>query len=132
LPDHGIYALIFFAFIASLARSFSGFGVALICIPLGGAIVGPKLMSPVLLVIDGLATLGMIPPAWQNANRREVFTMAVGAVLGVRAGTAVLALMDPLILRWLITIIAACLLAFLVSAWRYNGEPRPPLCAGTG
>jgi uncharacterized membrane protein YfcA len=58
--------------------------------------------------------------------------MAVGAVLGVPAGTAVLALMDPLILRWLITIIAACLLAFLVSAWRYNGEPRPPLCAGTG
>jgi uncharacterized membrane protein YfcA len=132
LPDHGIYALIFFAFIAGLARGFSGFGAALIFIPLGGAIVGPKLISPVLLVIDGLATLGMIPQAWQNANRREVFTMAVGAVLGVPAGTAVLALMDPLILRWLITIIAACLLALLVSGWRYHGEPRPPLSAGVG
>jgi uncharacterized membrane protein YfcA len=63
LPDHGLYALIAIAFIAGLARGFSGFGAALIFIPLGGAIIGPKLISPVLLVIDGLATLGMIPPA---------------------------------------------------------------------
>ncbi|RWX25430.1 sulfite exporter TauE/SafE family protein, partial [Rhizobium leguminosarum] len=68
LPDHGIYALMAFAFIAGLARGFSGFGAALILIPLGGAIVGPKLISPILLVIDGIATLGMIPPAWRGAN----------------------------------------------------------------
>jgi len=132
LPDQGIYALIFFALIAGLARGFSGFGAALIFIPLGGAIVGPKLISPVLLVIDGLATLGMIPAAWQNANRREVFIMAIGTAFGVPAGTAVLALMDPLILRWLITVIAACLLALLVSGWRYHGKPRAPLSAGVG
>ncbi|MGO7594130.1 sulfite exporter TauE/SafE family protein, partial [Rhizobium leguminosarum] len=53
LPDHGIYALMAFALIAGLARGFSGLGDALIFIPLGGAIVGPKLISPILLVIDG-------------------------------------------------------------------------------
>ncbi|HWT60756.1 MAG TPA: sulfite exporter TauE/SafE family protein, partial [Rhizobium sp.] len=87
LPDHGIYALMAFAFIAGLARGFSGFGAALIFIPLAGAIVGPKLVSPILLVIDGIATLGMIPPAWRRANRPEVFVMATGAALGVPAGT---------------------------------------------
>jgi uncharacterized membrane protein YfcA len=120
------------AFVAGLARGFSGFGAALIFIPLGGAIIGPKLISPVLLVIDGLATLGMIPAAWRSANRREVFTMAVGAALGVPAGTAVLAFMDPLLLRWVITIIATCLLALLVSGWRFHGEPRPDLTAAVG
>jgi uncharacterized membrane protein YfcA len=132
LPDHGLYALIAIAFIAGLARGFSGFGAALIFIPLGGAIIGPKLISPVLLVIDGLATLGMIPPAWRNANRREVFTMAIGAALGVPAGTAVLAMADPLILRWAITIIAACLLVLLVSGWRFHGETRTLLTAAVG
>ncbi|WP_431322013.1 sulfite exporter TauE/SafE family protein [Rhizobium sp. YTU87027] len=132
LPDHGIPSLVVIAFIAGLARGFSGFGAALIFIPLGGAIIGPKLISPVLLVIDGLATLGMIPPAWRNANRREVFTMAAGALLGIPAGTAVLALMDPLALRWAITAIAICLLALLVSGWRYHGEPRMPLTSLTG
>ncbi|WP_454848980.1 sulfite exporter TauE/SafE family protein [Rhizobium binxianense] len=132
LPDHGIAALMAFAFIAGLARGFSGFGAALIFIPLGGAVVGPKLISPVLLVIDGLATLGMIPAAWRGANRREVFIMAAGAALGVPAGTAALALMDPLILRWIITVVALALLALLVSGWRYHGEPSPSLSSGVG
>lgn len=132
LPDHGVLSLIVIAFIAGLARGFSGFGAALIFIPLGGAIIGPKLISPALLVIDGLATLGMIPPAWRNANRREVFTMAAGAILGVPAGTAALALTDPMTLRWAITVIAICLLGLLVSGWRYHGEPRAPLTSMTG
>ncbi|MBB3399505.1 sulfite exporter TauE/SafE family protein [Rhizobium sp. BK060] len=132
LPDHGILSLVVIAFIAGLARGFSGFGAALIFIPLGGAIIGPKLISPVLLVIDGLATLGMIPPAWRSASRREVFTMAAGAVLGVPAGTAALAWVDPLTLRWAITAIAICLLALLVSGWRYHGEPRTSLTSITG
>jgi uncharacterized protein len=132
LPDHGILMLVAIAFIAGLARGFSGFGAALIFIPLGGAIIGPRLISPVLLVIDGLATLGMIPPAWRSANRREVVTMAAGALLGVPVGTAALALMDPLVLRWAITAIAVCLLALLVSGWRYHGEPLMSLTSLTG
>jgi uncharacterized membrane protein YfcA len=132
LPDHGVYALVAAAFVAGVARGFSGFGAALIFIPLGGAIVGPKLISPVLLVVDGFATLGMIPPAWRGANRREVFIMVIGAALGVPMGTAVLALMDQVTLRWIITVVAACLLALLVSGWRYHGEPRPTLGAGVG
>jgi uncharacterized membrane protein YfcA len=132
MPDHGLYSLIGIALVAGLARGFSGFGAALIFIPLGGAIIGPKLISPVLLVIDGLATLGMIPPAWKRANRREVFTMAAGALLGVPAGTAVLTLMDPLLLRWSITVVALLLLGLLMSGWRYHGQPHSFLSAAVG
>ncbi|PDT30165.1 hypothetical protein CO660_08825 [Rhizobium sp. L9] len=132
LPGHGIYALVAVALIAGLARGFSGFGAALIFVPLGGAIVGPKLVSPILLVIDGTATLGMIPPAWRDANRSEVFVMAAGAALGVPAGTALLALLDPTLLRWSITIIAISLLALLLSGWRYQGAPSAPLSSGVG
>ncbi|MBZ5760052.1 MULTISPECIES: sulfite exporter TauE/SafE family protein [Rhizobium] len=132
LPAHGLVALVAIALVAGLARGFSGFGAALILIPLGGALIGPRLISPVLLVVDGLATLGMVRPAFHLANRREVVTMAVGAIIGVPLGTAILALMDPLLLRWLITAIAACLLTLLVSGWRYHGEPTRPLTAAVG
>lgn len=132
LPEHGLAVLITVALIAGVARGFSGFGAALILIPLGGAIIGPRLISPVLLIVDGLATLGMVRPAFHLANRREVVTMAVGAVIGVPLGTAVLTLMDPLLLRWLITAIAACLLTLLVSGWRYHGEPTRPLTVTVG
>ncbi len=132
LPDQGLYLLAACTFIAGMARGFSGFGAALILIPIGGSIVGPKIISPVLLVIDTLAAAGMLPAAFRGANRREVFTMASGALIGVPLGTAALALADPLILRWAITVVSACLLALLVSGWRYHGQPSAPLTAGVG
>lgn len=85
-----------------------------------------------LLIVDGLATLGMVRPAFRMANRREVLTMAIGAAIGVPVGTAALALMDPLLLRWLITATAAGLLALLISGWRYHGEPSRPMTAVVG
>lgn len=132
LPEHGLYVLLACTFIAGLARGFSGFGAALILIPIGGSILGPKIISPVLLVIDTIAAAGMLPAAWRAANRREVFTMASGALIGVPLGTAALALADPLILRWAITVVSVVLLALLISGWRYHGQPRAPLTAGVG
>ncbi|MBB4281375.1 putative membrane protein YfcA [Agrobacterium tumefaciens] len=115
------------AFLAGLARGFSGFGAALIFIPLASAIVGPRVASAVLLVVDGVLTLGMIPPAFRMADRREVFIMAAGAFVGIPVGTLLLSKGDPLTLRWLISGVVVVLLLFLVSGWRYSGRPKTPL-----
>ncbi|WP_187772103.1 sulfite exporter TauE/SafE family protein [Agrobacterium sp. B1(2019)] len=120
------------AFLAGLARGFSGFGAALIFVPLASAIVGPRIASTVLLVVDGVLTLGMIPPAFRMADRREVFTMAAGAFVGVPVGTMLLSKGDPLTLRWLISGVVVVLLVFLVSGWRYSGRPKTPLTLFTG
>ena len=85
---------------ASLARGFSGFGAALIFVPLVSALLGPQVAAPLLLVTDGLMAAGMIPGAVRAADRRGVLTMAMGAVVGVPAGTWALASLDPQVLRW--------------------------------
>lgn len=128
-PDYAgtLILLLVITFAASLARGFSGFGAALIFIPLASALVGPKTAVPLLLVTDGLMAAGMIPNAVRRADRREVFTMALGAVVGVPAGTWLLTSLDPLVLRWCIVALAAAMLALLLSGWRYRGRPRPPL-----
>lgn len=120
------------AAIAGTARGFSGFGGALIFVPLASTAVGPKLASALLLVIDGLLTIGMLPNGWRNANRREVFTMAAGALVGVPLGTALLALAPTLVVRWTICGIVFLLLAFLISGRRYHGTPRTALTVGVG
>lgn len=120
------------ALVAGLARGFSGFGGALIFVPLASAIVGPKLASALLLVIDGLMTLGMLPNGWRLANRREVFTVVSGALLGVPAGTALLALAPSLTVRWIICAIVLLLLVFLISGKRYQGSPKTHLGIGVG
>ncbi|CDN52957.1 Protein containing DUF81 [Neorhizobium galegae bv. officinalis bv. officinalis str. HAMBI 1141] len=135
VPGHGAAQLVFLflsALIAGLARGFSGFGGALIFVPLAGAAVGPKSAPALLLVIDGVTTLGMLPDGWRRANRREVGTMLIGTLVGVPAGTTLLALIDPTALRWLISVVVLCLLIFLISGWRYHGKPKTPLTIGVG
>jgi uncharacterized membrane protein YfcA len=120
------------AAVAGLARGFSGFGGALIFVPLASSIIGPKLASPLLLVVDGVMALGMLPNGWRLANRREVFTVACGALLGVPAGTALLALAPSLTVRWVICAIVLLLLVFLISGKRYRGSPKSHLSIGVG
>lgn len=117
---------------ASLARGFSGFGAALIFIPLASALLGPKAAVPLLLVTDGVMAAGMIPGAIRKADHREVLTMAIGALVGVPAGTWLLTSLDPLTLRWGIVALAGGMLALLLSGWRYKGRPKPPLTVLVG
>ncbi|WP_117190735.1 sulfite exporter TauE/SafE family protein [Rhizobium terrae] len=135
LPGHSpaeLTFVFFAALIAGLARGFSGFGGALIFVPLAGASVGPKIAPALLLVIDGLMTLGMLPDGWRRANRREVGTMLIGTLVGVPTGTALLAVLPPVTLRWLVSGVVLCLLVFLISGWRYHGRPKAPLTIGVG
>jgi uncharacterized protein len=112
---------------ASLARGFSGFGAALIFVPLASALLGPQVAVPLLLVTDGIMTAGMIPAALRAADRRDVLTMSLGALVGVPAGTWLLTSLDPVTLRWAIAALAAVMLVVLVSGWRYRNRPTAPL-----
>ena len=118
------WPVVLIALIAGLARGFSGFGAALIFVPLAGALLTPKVSAPVLLVVDNVMALGLLPGAWRRAQRPGVFLTVSGALVGAPLGTYLLAHLSSLTLRWVIAILALSVLAFLMSGWRYAGEPR--------
>ena len=135
LPDlsaGGIAVLVLTALAAGCARGFSGFGGALIFVPVASSVVGPKLAVPLLLFVDLVLTPGLIPKAWRNADRPNVGLMATGAVLGIPLGTYLLTHVDGIIIRWAIVAIVVVLLALLVSGWRYHGRPHGMLTAAVG
>ncbi|NJS40062.1 MAG: sulfite exporter TauE/SafE family protein [Rhodobacteraceae bacterium] len=112
---------------ASLARGFSGFGAALIFVPLVSALLGPQVAVPLLLVTDSVMTAAMIPAALRTADRSDVLTMALGALVGVPAGIWLLTSLDPVLLRWAIVGLAGVMLWVLLSGWRYRNRPTAPL-----
>src|SRR5262245_48605258 len=135
LTDYSTPALLFLAasaLTAGLARGFSGFGGALIFVPLASAVVGPRAAAPLLLIVDAVAAAGLIPNAWQRAGRREVATMAAGALFGVPLGAWLLKNADPLALRWGLAAAVTALLAVLIAGWRYRGRRTRPVTAGVG
>jgi len=120
------------AFASGTARGFSGFGSALIFMPLASSLAPPPLVAAVLLIIDIDAAAPLVPNAWRLANRKAVAIMALGALVGTPLGTYALIRLDPSTTRWIISVFVLALLALLVSGWRYRGKDHLPVAVGIG
>ena len=120
------------AALAGLARGFSGCGAALLFIPLGSALLGPRVAAPLLLVVDFVLAAPLIPSGWRQASRREVATLAAGTLAGAPLGAMILLRADPIALRWAMSGLALAMLALLLSGWRYRGQPSLPVSVGVG
>jgi uncharacterized membrane protein YfcA len=120
------------AFVSGTARGFSGFGAALIFMPLASSVASPRLVASVLLIIDSVATAPLLPAAWRRADRSATAVIVLGALVGVPIGTYVLGLLDPVTTRWIISAFVAALLLLLLSGWRYRGKDHVWLSVGIG
>jgi uncharacterized membrane protein YfcA len=120
------------ALLAGLARGFSGFGAALIFMPLATTVITPQLAAPVLLLIDLVLILPFLPPAWPQSDKRDVATIAAGTLIGLPFGTMLLARTEPTTIRWMIVALIVPTLALLASGWRYRNRPVPILTVGVG
>ena len=133
LPPSGVLAGIAVAALAGgLSRGFSGFGAALVFVPLASAVAGPRAAIPVLALLESVACLVFLPGAWRYAARREVTAMATGAILAVPIGSLILAHSDPVALRWGLTVLVLVAVAVLASGWRYRGPDSTALTLGVG
>jgi uncharacterized protein len=109
--------------LAGLVRGFSGFGSALVYVPLMSALYGPRIAAPSMAVIDVLAAVTFVSTVWRQAAWREVLPLAVSALVAAQFGSLILKYADPILLRWLITILVLAVVAVLASGWRYQGRP---------
>ena len=132
LSDTTAIAICAVAFVAGTARGFSGFGAALIFMPLASSLAAPRLVAALLLVIDFIAMMPLIPNAWRQADRRATAVMIAGALVGVPIGTYLLTRLDPVTTRWIISGFVFALLLLLLSGWRYRGKDHAALAIGVG
>ena len=130
--DPPMIAAIVATLVAGLVRGFSGFGGALIFVPLAAAAVGPPIAAACLLVMDLVLTLPMVWNAVRICRWNTLLPVAIGAVVTIPFGAAILAHADPLVLRWGLAVLVMALLALLVSGMRYSGEPRRLASLGVG
>lgn len=127
-----IAVLVITAFIAGLARGFSGFGSALIFMPLASAVIGAQVASPLLLIVEMIAAAALVPGAVRIANKREVGLMVTGSLVGVPLGTLFLIYADPLAVRWMIVGLIVPLLVLMMAGWRYPHKPTAPVTTLVG
>jgi uncharacterized membrane protein YfcA len=129
---HAAIAICAVAFVSGTARGFSGFGSALIFMPLASSIADPRLVAALLLIIDFIAAAPLLRGAWQKADRKATSIMVFGALIGVPIGTYFLSRLEPVTTRWIISAFVFALLLLLLSGWRYRGKDHAAISVGIG
>ena len=132
LSTFAAIAICAIAFVSGTARGFSGFGSALIFMPLASSIAGPRLVAALLLLIDLVAAAPLLPNAWKQADRKATSVMVMGALIGVPLGTYFLTRLEPVTTRWIISGFVSALLVLLLSGWRYRGREHASIAVGVG
>ena len=118
--------------VAGLVRGFSGFGSALIYIPLVAAVYSPRVAAVTLLLIDTVGAAPFTVRALTQCTWREVLPIYLAAAVAVPIGTMALLVVNPLVMRWSISVVVLLLLCVLMSGWRFHGRPNLPATVGIG
>jgi len=121
------------AFAAGAMRGYSGFGFALAAVPLLTVPWPPCLAIPVVLVQEIVLSLALLPRIWSSIDRRSVFKLILGALIGTPVGVGVLSSLRPDLIR---LGIGSLLLVFVWALWAPSRVQKPPstlraLLAGT-
>lgn len=120
------------AALAGLVRGFSGFGGAMMFMPVASLLYEPKLAAVWLFVADDVAALVMLPDAVRRCVWREVLPLALAAMAAVPFGVALLVIADPDAMRWTICILILLAVALMAAGWRHRGRLGFPATLGTG
>lgn len=120
------------AFVAGLVRGFAGFGTAMIFLPVAGQILSPFEALTVMVVMDVIGPLPNVPRALREGNPLDVMRLTGALIIGVPIGVSVLAMVDPDVFRYGVSIVALILLSMLIGGVRYTGTVSKPMIYSAG
>ena len=120
------------ALLAGLSRGFSGFGAAMIFVPIAAATLGPVVASPVLLIADIFASSRLIARSFRQCSWPDVRRVVVTGLIGVPLGAHVLTSSDPVTVRWAITALIGASLVAMLAGWRLPRAESWQVAGGVG
>ncbi len=132
LAFEGLPWVVLSAFVAGIVRGFSGFGTALIYLPVAAQFMPPLWTMITLAALDVIGPTPNLPKALRTAHKRDLGRMLAAMLLLMPVGLMVLSAVDPSVFRYAVSIIGLGMLAVLIGGLRYRGTVTPPMVYGIG
>lgn len=124
--------IVFAATLAGLVRGFSGFGSALIYLPIAGQFLSPVETLVTLVFMDSLSPLPILPRVMREADWPDLRRLLTALILFMPLGLWGLLSMSPDVFRWGVSGVSLILLTALVFGLRYQGRLSPGKVYGVG
>jgi hypothetical protein len=119
-------------FLGGAVRGATGFGGALVMVPLLAQAAAPATAVSLVLLIECVGYADMLRHAGRRIQWRAILPLTVAAILAVPLGVYLVThLAVPVMMR----IIAACVIGsalVLLTGWHYAGAPGWPATVGVG
>lgn len=113
-------------------RGFTGFGGALIIVPVLSVIFSPREAVPMHSILELPGLFQLIPIAILHAHRPTVVPMILTLLVALPVGVFLLVSIDQDIMRVVISVVVLMMVALVSTNWRYRASGRPfiPVAAG--
>ena len=128
----GIAILLAATLLGGLVRGFTGFGFAMVFMPLASVVLGPVAALGLIWFIDLPFALPIAARSAKTAEWREILPLLLTATLALPAGIWLLIWLDRETMRWVLALLVLTAVALMASGWRYHGRPTIPLSLGVG
>lgn len=136
MPTHAspaaIVPLIAGVFAGGLLQGFSGFGFALVAVPLISLFMPPAQVLPYVMVLQALLGLAGLPGAWARCHWRLLGWLSLGVVAGTPVGFWAIASMSPAMGRLAVGIAVAIAFVLLATGARISTRRRGLAATGAG
>jgi len=119
-------------FAAAFIRGFTGFGLAVVGVPLLSLFFAPAEIVPAIMILAILAGLQLIPKIWRSVDWKLLTPTVIGTAFGTPLGTWLLAGVSADVMRVLIGG-AVLVAAFAMQlGFRFSQRPHAGVSAGFG
>jgi uncharacterized membrane protein YfcA len=132
VDDPRFIAAVGAAFLAGVVRGFSGFGSALIYVPLMSAFYGPPIATASFIVADYVSSAPYMVQSFRHCRWRDVTPAFIAGAATVPLGTLLQKTADPYHLRWGMAAFVMAFVVILASGWRYRGPTGTAGAVGAG
>ena len=128
----GLIWLVLAVCVAGLVRGFSGFGSAMIIMPVASSVLPPIQAVIFLMLAELVGPLPNLRAALRDGAPRDVGLLGIGALFALPLGLWGLTVIDPAVFGWIVSICVLTLLALLILGWRYAGKLTKKMTVMTG
>lgn len=129
---NGLWLLVIAVMLAGLVRGFSGFGTAMVFMPLAAMVAEPIHAILMMMVFDLFGPMLLLPRAWRDGEPRDVGLLGLGALIALPFGIYLLTRLDPILFRWIVSVLSLILLMLLASGWRYRNPLNGAMTLAVG
>jgi len=119
-------------FMAAFIRGFTGFGLAVVGVPLLSLFFAPAEIVPSIMILAIIAGLQLIPKIWRSVDWKLLLPTVLGAAIGTPLGTWLLAGVSDNAMRVLIGLAVLAASGAVQLGFRFSKRPHAGLSAGFG